>query len=237
MQDIDQQVWLAKLRSEEFERERAFFGMSRRDSSFYLHLYIFSFPDEFLDFFVVLCLAKPDEAPADPAHPPSALLFFLAHTQVSYDATYISPMSASILSGPRLGTPPRMTSLKSSGGNSGLHVPPSIFPPNTPNPTPVTTDQDRRYVRAEGVALVSGMWGEEIDINEPRPVEDRDVFALLWDEASGIWVDIGALWSGARFPATHVVLSVAFLRLPVGEPLLCLTASIAVRERPMPNCP
>jgi len=81
------------------------------------------------------------------------------------------------------------------------------------------------------------MWGEEIDINKPRPVEDRDAFALLWDEASGIWVDIGALWSGARFPATHVVLSVAFLRLPVGDPLLCLTASIAVRERPMPITP
>jgi len=29
-QDIDQQVWLAKLRSEVVERERAFFGISRR---------------------------------------------------------------------------------------------------------------------------------------------------------------------------------------------------------------
>ena len=99
-------------------------------------------------------------------------------------------------------------------------------------------------MRAEGVALVSGMWGEEVDVSEPTRVKDRDAFALLWDEASGIWVavyrmcvNIGASLSGAGFPATHVVLSVAFLRLPVGDPLLCLTASITVRERPMPMTP
>jgi hypothetical protein len=86
-------------------------------------------------------------------------------------------------------------------GNGGPHVPPSIFPPNTPNPSPVTTEQDRRYVRAEGVTLVSGMWGEELDPTKSGQVKDRDAFALLWDEIACVWVavyrmcvNVGALW-------------------------------------------
>ena len=73
-------------------------------------------------------------------------------------------------------------------------MPPSLFPPSTPHPTPVTTEQDRRYVRAEGVTLVSRMWGEE----ESNPAKagratndrDRDAFALLWDEAANVWVAV-----------------------------------------------
>jgi hypothetical protein len=128
--------------------------------------------------------------PADPAHPPLAILSFLAHTQVSYDAAYISPASLSNPSVPRLGTPPRTTSLKSTAGSGGLHVPPNIFPQNTPNPAPVTTEQSRRYVRAEGVPLASGMWGEELDTSKPGQDKDRDAFALLWDETAGIWVAV-----------------------------------------------
>jgi hypothetical protein len=146
--------------------------------------------DESLDFFLVLCLEQLGDVPADPARPPLALLSFLTHIQVSYDASYISPVSVSTPSVPRLGTPPRTTSLKSTTGSSGLHAPPSIFPPNTPNPAPVTTEQDRRYVRAEGVTLVSGMWGEELDPAKPGQVKDRDAFALLWDETAGVWVAI-----------------------------------------------
>ena len=37
--------------------------------------------------------------------------------------------------------------------------------------------------------------------------------------------------------ATNVALPVAFLRLPVRGPLLCLTATITVRERPIPLTP
>ncbi|KAI9457523.1 TRAPP trafficking subunit Trs65-domain-containing protein [Russula earlei] len=205
--DIDGQAWLEKLRSKDIERERAFF-------------------DECLDFFLVLCLEQPDEAFADPAHPPSALLSFLAHTQVSYEAIYITPAPASSLPVSRLDTMPRTTSLKPIAGNGGLHVPPSIFPPNTPNPTPLTTEQDRRYVRTEGVALVSGIWGEEVDSSQPRRIKDRDAFALLWDEISHVWVAV-----------YRMCIEVAFLRLPIGDPLLCLTASVTVRERPMPMTP
>lgn len=205
--DTDHGAWLQKLNSQETERQRAFF-------------------DEFLDFLLVLRLEQPDDAPSDPAHPPLALLSLLACMQVSYDATYISPAPAPAQSAPRLGTPPRTTSLKPIPGNGALHVPPNIFPPNTPNPTPVTTEQDRRYVRAEGVPLVSGTWGEVSDSARARLVGDRDAFALLWDEAAGVWVAV-----------YRVCINVAFLRLPSLDPLLCLTASITVREKPVPMTP
>lgn len=200
-QDIDDSAWLRKLRSEEIERERAFFGILLSLSPPFFILHWFPFLDEWLDFFFVLSLEQLDEASADPAHPPFDLLSFLAHTQVSYDATYISPTSASALSAPRLGTPPRTTSLKLSAGSGALPNPPNLFPLNTPNPTPMATEQDRRYVRAEGVALVSGIWGEELDPTKLTHVKDRDGFALLWDETAGVWVavyrmcvNVGALW-------------------------------------------
>jgi hypothetical protein len=194
-QDSDHSAWLSKLRSDKVERERAFYGISPSVSSSQ-SLTWFQFLDECLDFFFVLCLEQPDGAAVDPAHPPTALLAFLAHTQVSYDAAYISSATAPPPSAHRQSTaPPRTASLKPTADTGGgLHVPPSLFPPSTPHPTPVTTEQDRRYVRAEGVTLVSKMWGEE----EPNPAKagranddrDRDAFALLWDEATSVWVAV-----------------------------------------------
>ena len=76
-------------------------------------------------------------------------------------------------------------------------MPPSIFPPTTPHPMPVTTEQDRRYVRAEGVMLVSRMWGEEEGEGEGDPAvrarrasHGRDAFALLWDGPARAWVAV-----------------------------------------------
>jgi len=43
--------------------------------------------------------------------------------------------------------------------------------------------------------------------------------------------------NGFIVPATNVALPVAFLRLPVRGPLLCLTVTITVRERPIPLTP
>ena len=43
--------------------------------------------------------------------------------------------------------------------------------------------------------------------------------------------------SDFRFRATSLTLSTAFLRLPSRDPLLCLTASITVREKPVPITP
>jgi hypothetical protein len=110
----------------------------------------------------------------------------------------------------------------------------------------MTTDQDRRYVRTEGVTLVSGIWGEELDPTKARQVNDRDAFALLWDETASVWVavyrmciNVGALCAEIFdfLSATHVVLLVAFLSFTVRDPLLCLTASITMRERPVPMTP
>ena len=108
--------------------------------------------------------------------------------QVSYDATYISPAPVPAQPSPRLGTPPRATSLKPTPGSGALHAPSNIFPLNTPNPTPTTTEQDRRYVRAEDMTVPSGTWGETSDPARARLVEDRDAFALLWDEMADVWV-------------------------------------------------
>jgi hypothetical protein len=189
-QDIDHGPWLEKLRSEQVERKRAFFGsptVSFLPPSL-THLWLFL--DEFLDFFFLLHLEKPGEESVHPAHPPFTLLSFLAHAQVSYDATYISRASASTLSAPPLGgTPPRTASVKQNA-RKGANVPPGMFPVNTPSPTPVTTEQNRSYVCAEGVKLASGIWGEEPGPVKERPVEAKDSFALLWDKTSGNWVAV-----------------------------------------------
>jgi hypothetical protein len=110
----------------------------------------------------------------------------------------------------------------------------------------MTTEQDRRYVRAEGVTLMSGMWGEESDSAKVRQVNDRDSFALLWDETASVWVaiyrmcvNVGTLCVKIPpFPSdTHVVLLVAFLSFSMRDPLLCLTASITIRDKPVPMTP
>jgi len=45
-------------------------------------------------------------------------------------------------------------------------------------------------VRSEGVTLVSRMWGEELDPTKARQANDRDAFALLWDETASVWVAV-----------------------------------------------
>jgi hypothetical protein len=110
----------------------------------------------------------------------------------------------------------------------------------------MTTEQDRRYVRAEGVTLVSGMWGEASDPAKARQVNDRDAFALLWDETASVWVaiyrmcvNVGKLWvKNVDFLSdAYAVLFLAFLSFSMRDPLLCLTASITIRERPVPMTP
>ena len=43
-------------------------------------------------------------------------------------------------------------------------------------------------MRAEDMTVPSGTWGETSDPARARLVEDRDAFALLWDEMAGVWV-------------------------------------------------
>ncbi|TFY61753.1 hypothetical protein EVG20_g6945, partial [Dentipellis fragilis] len=214
-EDIATDKWLAQLQSgETVERKLAFF-------------------DEHLEFLLLLRLEPPsNDTLSDPSQPPLTLLSFLTHLQVSYDASYIAPVPVtpavashnSLLPSARLGTPPRSSSLKPRG-----HVPPSIFPPSTPNPTPATAEQDRRYVKAEGTNLASGIWGEAKDAKgqgRDDRQENRETFALLWDAENKKWVAV-----------YRMCVNVAFLRLNVSDPLLCLTVSTTLREKPVQVTP
>ncbi|KAI0035204.1 TRAPP trafficking subunit Trs65-domain-containing protein [Vararia minispora EC-137] len=196
--DDDEKEWLTKLKSENVERKLTFF-------------------DEQLQFLLVLRLAHPEDVePADAAHPPPYLLSFLAHTQVSYEASYISALSHAPPPAIRLNAPPRTTS---SGLKPRGHLPPSIIPPATPNPMPATAENDRRYMRSEGTPLTSGVWGESASDDEPS-------FALLWDQELDVWTAVFRLR-----------LNVAYFEMPYRDPLLCITAHITVRDKPLPSTP
>ncbi|KAF7291007.1 hypothetical protein HMN09_01279800 [Mycena chlorophos] len=206
--------WLTRSRDGSVERTQAFF-------------------DENLQ---ALLLIRIDHATTsaskDPTQPPRELLTFLSHLQISLEATYI----ASIPAGPgggypetpgtaRLLNPPRTASLQlppNKLGKKSSH--PSIFPPNTPNPTPASADTDRRYLKSEGTLLLASIWGQDTSENS------AEAFSLVWSEDEGMWVAVYRLG-----------LTVSFLRLAVGDPLLCLTVSVTLRDRPQslsrPNHP
>jgi hypothetical protein len=127
--------------------------------------------------------------PATPNfEPPKELLAFLAHLQITLEATYISsvpvvaeaPQSALLLSPPpRLTSHGKLTTPKVGGAHH-----PSIFPPSTPNPTPFSADTDRRYLQSEGTLLQAQIWGQD-------PSEGtREAFSLLWSERNKIWVAV-----------------------------------------------
>lgn len=123
--------------------------------------------------------------PADPEHPPEDLLSLLAHVQVSLEATYISPAPIpppDNRGAMRLSAPPRHP--HSARPKSHLDVHPSIYPPNTPNPTPSSGDNDRRYANAEGTLLLASIWGQNTlsDIHEK--------FTLLWSQEEQVWVAV-----------------------------------------------
>ncbi|KII92192.1 hypothetical protein PLICRDRAFT_36980 [Plicaturopsis crispa FD-325 SS-3] len=192
--------WLEQLKSGPLERKQAFF-------------------DELLEFILIARIEKPDPNGApDPKHPPTDLLNFLSHLQVSLEATYISPLPTQAPTSPpgsRLATPPRSDSMKLKPRN-GPAAHPSIFPPSTPSPIPSTADTDRKYMRSDGTLLAASIWGHSTVENS------REAFALLWSEKDQRWVAVYKL-----------AVSVAFLRLPVSDPVLCLTVSATLREKPI----
>lgn len=123
--------------------------------------------------------------PADTDHPPPDLLAFLAHLQVSLEATYISSLPAPVPDVPhssRLSAPPRTTSLAMKHASRLNPHHPSILPPSTPNPTPAAADHDRRYVTSEGTLLLASIWGQNMS------EDSRESFALLWSDEEQVWV-------------------------------------------------
>ncbi|KIM41298.1 hypothetical protein M413DRAFT_145987 [Hebeloma cylindrosporum] len=145
----------------------------------------------------------------------------LAHVQVSLEASYISsqptasenPRTSRLLQTPRTGSLARPN-------NNRLNPHPSILPPSTPNPMPSTGEQDRKYITSEGTLLVANIWGNN------TAEDSSEGFALLWSEAEVCWIAV-----------YRMVVTVSFLRLSFNNPLLCLTVSATLREKPIPTHP
>ncbi|KAF4580569.1 hypothetical protein EYR38_003168 [Pleurotus pulmonarius] len=194
--------WLARLNSGSAERKQAFF-------------------DEQLHALVTLRINLPlSDTPVSQDKPPPELLSFLAHLQTTVEATYISSVPTTLpdtLDTTRLSAPPRTGSLglKITPRPGSQH--PSIYPPNTPNPTPLTADHDRKYVQAEGTLLMASIWGQSSD------EDSGEAFCLLWSEEEQAWVAVYRL--GVR---------ISFVSLKFDDPLLCLTVSETLREKPIP---
>jgi hypothetical protein len=186
--------WLATLKSSGIERRQAFF-------------------DEQLHLFLITQIACPS-ADVDPKDPPTFILDFLAHVQVSLEATYISQTPTTLPETPqtaRVLTPPRTSSIAKPRPTS-LH--PSLFPPHTPNPTPSSTEKDRKYAQSEGTLLLASIWGH-------RPAGlSREKFSLSYSETKKAWLAVYEL-----------SLTVSFLRLSFSDPLLSLTVSTTLREK------
>ncbi|KAF9792921.1 TRAPP trafficking subunit Trs65-domain-containing protein [Thelephora terrestris] len=216
--DIQGDDWLTALKSTDVERSVAFF-------------------DEKLEYYLTAHLTDFNTGTGGPGFanerrvPPPHLLAFLAHVQVSYDAAYIS--SAPIVEEPQANvaiSPPPTSRTTSLLGPS--RRPRSIFPPTTPHPIPSAGEADRKYVKSEGTPLTTGIWGDNPD----------EAFQLLWSRKEKAWVAVFKLVVavGAPLPETHLPLLqslstiVAFVRMHFEDPLLCLTASATLREKPIP---
>ncbi|KAI6157886.1 TRAPP trafficking subunit Trs65-domain-containing protein [Pisolithus tinctorius] len=178
-----------------------------------------AFFDEQLRLFLIIKINLPPNPPHESRGLPPLLIHFLRHIQVSLDATYISRKSAETPVTPRADQvtgPPRSSSVGLSNPRpTSLH--PSIFPPTTPNPIPSTAEADKKYVQSEGALLLSSIWGQ-------GPVEHSgEKFAVFFSHSRREWVAVYQLF-----------LNVSFLRLPFTGPLLCLTISATLREKPLP---
>lgn len=124
--------------------------------------------------------------PANPTKPPSSLIDFLAHIQISLEASYISsePIIAEAPRSNRLSAPPRSASLGVKGSpRVGAHHP-SIFPPTTPHPTPATAEHDKKYVASQGTPLFTSIWGQSLSESS------QEDFTLVWSESEQLWVAI-----------------------------------------------
>jgi hypothetical protein len=145
-----------------------------------------SYSDEQLQSILTFHVEHPaPSSPADSDHPPQALLAFLAHIQISLEASYISaeptPTQESVRTA-RLSAPPRTSLPLNSSRLQPNH--PSIFPPTTPHPTPSSAEHDRRYVASEGTLLLAHIWGQ--DSSE----DSSEGFSLLWSDKEQRWVAV-----------------------------------------------
>ncbi|KAI0646028.1 TRAPP trafficking subunit Trs65-domain-containing protein [Trametes meyenii] len=197
--------WIDRLRGPSADRKVAFF-------------------DENLDFLLTIRFPAPTSTSSDAQpKPPSTLLSFLAHLQISYETSYISPsavapepFSAARLSMP---PPPRNSSMQRNRPGPLLAGHPSIFPPHTPHPIPAAAESDLKYVQSQGTPLISAIWGE----SDSR---DSEQFALLWDASECCWLAV-----------YKISVLVLFMITKVADPLLCITVSTTLRHKPLAVTP
>ncbi|THH06373.1 hypothetical protein EW145_g4135 [Phellinidium pouzarii] len=181
-----------------------------------------AFFDEKLDSYLAVRFPHQDQSPGllspAPLSPPALLLSFLNHLQLSFEATYIPSTSQDVPpNGHFAAMPIRTSSAGLTPKAKGVNVP--FFPPQTPSPVPSTSEMDKKYVFAEGTLLKSFIWGED-------PTEEDDAFRLLWSSKEKCWVTIYKL-----------SLPVVYVKTNFRDPLLCLTTSITLRDKPLPLNP
>ena len=142
-------------------------------------------PDEQMSYFLILQVDEPGAADTDSSNPPSTLLQFLAHLQISMEAMFISSIpivvtEASPASSVFLSAPPRTAASRLNPRSAASRHHPSIFPPATPNPMPAVAQNDRQYLNADGTILFSGIWGQDAS----------EAFTLFWSEESKAWIAV-----------------------------------------------
>lgn len=161
------------------------FSVSRKTSAGFSTVHTGS--DEQLQSLLTFRIQHPTPAPpTDPGHPPPVLLSFLAHVQISLEATYISSVptpNPEPLRTSKLSAPPRPSSFAKASSRLQPHHP-SIFPPNTPNPTPSSAEHDRRYVTSEGTLLLASIWGQN------TAEDSKEAFSLFWSDEENVWVAV-----------------------------------------------
>ncbi|KIM34154.1 hypothetical protein M408DRAFT_5489 [Serendipita vermifera MAFF 305830] len=184
--------------------------------------------DEVLSAFLVMRVKF--DPPESDGRPPLELVAFLTFLQVAFEASYISPEQApsapsytlSNAPGQLLGPPPPgRAGAKPRTGSPLKPKPPPLIPPQTPNPTPRMEDSDRQYAIAEGIQLHSFIWGDTTAKDERK-----DDFAILWDGTTNEWVIV-----------YRMDVTIVYLKTRVPDPLLCLTVSVTLRDKPLAITP
>lgn len=177
--------WLNSIRSESKERRQAFFGEQLCISMSHKELKVL---DEQLQPLLLLRIKHPAEETFKAADdPPDSVIDLLRHVQVTLEATYISPVPNTPVDTPRtsrLLATPRTGALALPKPIRSGRIHPSILPPSTPNPTPVTGDNDRKYTTSDGTLLLAQIWGTNSSDDSPEE------FALLWSEDEKSWIAI-----------------------------------------------
>ncbi|WVQ75097.1 hypothetical protein IAR50_004706 [Cryptococcus sp. DSM 104548] len=198
--------------------------------------------DEKLVYFVAMTL--PDDAlsdlPGSPAidarEPTSEMLKFLGRVQLTMTASFLPQIDSRRPPDPpksatNLSAPPTSATLALSSHDNSLSTPranlndPNL-PPVTPNPFPAMSAGDEQYANVEGVVVWEGAVEDQLGPWEEKKTSGSGEELLKghgWGrrvfKRDGAWE---VIWKGE--------VPVAYVRTPVENPVLALTASVTLRE-------